>query len=177
MESSAAGQVETIPRTHSQRAARPSLPPQRTLLTWLFVGRLVLALATLLGASLVWTQRPDVSFISTITVVFALTFTGYGAWAVFVRGVIPSRAFLQIQALVDLGLVTALVHLAGEPKSAFPALYVLVVAAYTMLLPRARLSAGESVAEAIVCGARVAVRMATAATVTFNSTATYVAVL
>jgi two-component system, NtrC family, sensor histidine kinase PilS len=135
MESSAAGQVETIPRTHSQRPGRPSLPPQRTLLTWLFVGRLVLALATLLGASLVWTQRPDVSFISSIAVVFALTFTGYGAWAVFVRNVIPSRAFLQIQALVDLGLVTALVHLAGEPKSAFPALYVLVVAAYTMLLP------------------------------------------
>src|SRR5262245_35512240 len=116
MESSAAGQVETIPRTHSQRIGRPSLPPQRTLLTWLFVGRLVLALATLLGASLVWTQRPDVSFISTITVVFALTFTGYGAWAVFVRGVIPSRAFLQIQALVDLSLVTALVHLQENPS-------------------------------------------------------------
>jgi len=135
MESSAAGRVETIPHTHSHRVGRPSLPPQRTLLTWLFVGRLVLALATLLGASLVWTQRPDVSFISSIAVVFALTSTGYGAWAVFVRGVIPSRAFLQIQALVDLGLVTALVHLAGEPKSPFPALYVLVVAVYTMLLP------------------------------------------
>jgi len=135
MESSAAGRVETIPGTHSQRIGRPSLPPQRTLLTWLFVGRMVLALATLLGASLVWTRRPDVSFISSIAVVFALTSTGYGAWAVFVRGVIPSRAFLQIQALVDLSLVTALVHLAGEPKSAFPALYVLVVAVYTMLLP------------------------------------------
>ena len=74
MESSAAEQVETIPRTQSQRIGRPSLPPQRTLLTWLFVGRLVLALATLVGASLVWTQRPDVSFISSIAVVFALTF-------------------------------------------------------------------------------------------------------
>ena len=135
MESSAAGRVETAPSSPSRRIGRPSLPPQRTLLTWLFVGRLVLALATLLGASLVWTSRPDVSFISSIAVVFALTSAGYGAWAVFVRGIIPSRAFLQIQALVDLGLVTALVHLAGEPKSAFPALYVLVVAAYAMLLP------------------------------------------
>ncbi|HXI19931.1 MAG TPA: PAS domain-containing protein, partial [Gemmatimonadales bacterium] len=135
MESSAAERIEAAPGSHPQRIGRASLPTQRTLLTWLFVGRLVLALATLLGASLIWTSRPDVSFISSIAVVFALTFTGYGAWAVFVRRGIPSRAFLQVQALVDLGLVTALVQLSGEPKSAFPALYVLVVAAYTMLLP------------------------------------------
>ena len=135
MESSAAERVEAVPGSHPQRIGRASLPTQRTLLTWLFVGRLILALAALLGASLIWTRRPDVSFISSIAVVFALTFTAYGAWAVFVRREIPSRAFLQVQALVDLGLVTALVQLSGEPKSAFPALYVLVVAAYTMLLP------------------------------------------
>ncbi|HEY6948093.1 MAG TPA: ATP-binding protein [Gemmatimonadales bacterium] len=135
MESSAAERIEAVPGSHPQRIGRASLPTQRTLLTWLFVGRLVLALAALLGASLIWTRRPDVSFISSIAVVFALTFTAYGAWAVFIRREIPSRAFLQVQALVDLGLVTALVQLSGEPKSAFPALYVLVVAAYTMLLP------------------------------------------
>lgn len=135
MESSAAERIEAVPGSHPQRIGRASLPSQRTLLTWLFVGRLVLALAALLGASLIWTRRPDVSFISSIAVVFALTLTAYGAWMVFVRRAIPSRAFLQIQALVDLGLVTALVQLSGEPKSAFPALYVLVVAAYTMLLP------------------------------------------
>jgi two-component system, NtrC family, sensor histidine kinase PilS len=135
MESSAAERVEAVPGSHPQRIGRASLPTQRTLLTWLFVGRLILALAALLGASLIWTRRPDVSFISSIAVVFALTLTAYGAWMVFVRRAIPSRAFLQIQALVDLGLVTALVQLSGEPKSAFPALYVLVVAAYTMLLP------------------------------------------
>jgi len=135
MESSAAERIEAVPGSHPQRIGRASLPTQRTLLTWLFVGRLVLALAALVGASLIWTRRPDVSFISSIAVVFALTLTAYGAWMVFVRRAIPSRAFLQIQALVDLGLVTALVQLSGEPKSAFPALYVLVVAAYTMLLP------------------------------------------
>jgi two-component system sensor histidine kinase PilS (NtrC family) len=135
MESSAAERVEAVPGPHPHRLGRASLPTQRTLLTWLFVGRLILALAALLGASLIWTSRPDVSFISSIAVVFALTLTGYGAWAVFVRKSIPSRSFLQVQALVDLGLVTALVQLSGEPKSAFPALYVLVVAAYTMLLP------------------------------------------
>ena len=137
MESSAAERVETVAASPSGRIGRPSLPPQRTLVTWLLVGRLVLAVAVLVGAAVVSAnpRQTYASFISTIAVVFALTFTGYGAWAVFVRNIVPSRPFLQVQALVDLGLVTALVHLAGEPKSAFPTLYVLVVAAYTMLLP------------------------------------------
>jgi two-component system sensor histidine kinase PilS (NtrC family) len=135
MVSSAAGRADAADGAPKRRVGRASLPTQHTLLSWLFVGRLVLALATLLGASLVWTKRPDVSFISSIAVVFALTFTGYGAWAVFVRGIVPSHAFLQLQALVDLGLVTALVHVSGQPQSAFPALYVLVVAAYALLLP------------------------------------------
>jgi two-component system sensor histidine kinase PilS (NtrC family) len=137
MESSAAERVETVAGAPSGRMGRPSLPPQRTLVTWLLFGRLVLAVAVLVGAAVVSAnpRQTYASFVSTIAVVFALTFTGYGAWAVFVRGIVPSRPFLQVQALVDLGLVTALVHLSGEPKSAFPTLYVLVVAAYTMLLP------------------------------------------
>ncbi|HEX5386956.1 MAG TPA: ATP-binding protein [Gemmatimonadales bacterium] len=135
MASTAAVRADAAGGPTGAPAARTTLPTQRTLLTWLFVGRLVLALATLVGASLVWTVRPDVSFISSIAVVFALTFTGYGAWAVFMRNTIPSAPFLQLQALVDLGLVTALVHVSGQPQSAFPALYVLVVAAYALLLP------------------------------------------
>jgi two-component system, NtrC family, sensor histidine kinase PilS len=134
MASSAAGRAESA-GTHPRRAGRASLPTQRTLLTWLLAGRLVLVLATLLGASLVWTERPDVAFIATVAVVFALTLTGYGAWALFVRRALPSSPFLLVQALVDLGLVTALVHVAGQPQSAFPALYVPVVAAYALLLP------------------------------------------
>lgn len=134
MASSAAGRAEVAP-VHPRRVGRASLPTQRTLLSWLFAGRLALALATLLGASLVWTNRANVSFLSSIAVIFALTITAYGAWAIFVRRIVPSSPFLQVQALVDLALVTALVHLAGQPQSAFPALYVLVVAAYAMLLP------------------------------------------
>ena len=36
---------------------------------------------------------------------------------------------------MDLGVVTTIVHFAGQPQSAFPALYVLVVAAYALLMP------------------------------------------
>ncbi len=134
MASSAAGRAESA-SAQARRAGRASLPTQRTLLTWLLAGRLVLVLATLLGASLVWTERPDVAFIATVAVVFALMLTTYGAWALFVRQALPSSAFLQVQALVDLALVTALVHVAGQPQSAFPALYVPVVVAYALLLP------------------------------------------
>src|SRR5205085_5816083 len=93
-----------------------------------------LATGVLLGAGLVWTDRPQEAFIVSIAVVFALVFTLYGAGTVFLLRRIPTIAFFFIQALVDLGLVTTVVHFAGQPQSAFPALYVLVVVAYALLM-------------------------------------------
>src|ERR687896_1153479 len=127
--------VPTVP--DRRRPGKNTLPDQRTLLTWLFAGRLVLATGVLLGAGLVWTERPQESFIVSVAVVFALVFTGYGAYTVFLLNRRPGNAFFLIQALVDLGLVTTVVHFAGQPQSAFPALYVLVVAAYALLIPPA----------------------------------------
>jgi two-component system sensor histidine kinase PilS (NtrC family) len=118
-----------------QRAGRSSLPDQRTLLSWLFVGRLILAVGVLMGAGLVWTERPQESFLVSVAVVIALTFTAYGAWTVHLRRRQAGNAFLLVQALVDLGVVTTVVHFAGQPQSAFPSLYVLVVAAYALLMP------------------------------------------
>ena len=118
-----------------QRAGRSSLPDQRTLLSWLFIGRLILAVGALVGAGLVWTERPQESFLVSIAVVIALTCTAYGFYIVHFRRRRAGQSFLLVQALVDLGVVTTVVHFAGQPQSAFPALYVLVVAAYALLLP------------------------------------------
>ncbi len=118
-----------------QRAGRSSLPDQRTLLSWLFGGRLILAVGVLMGAGLVWTERPQESFLVSVAVVIALTFTAYGAWTVHLQRKRAGSTFLLIQALVDLGVVTTVVHFAGQPQSAFPSLYVLVVAAYALLMP------------------------------------------
>jgi two-component system, NtrC family, sensor histidine kinase PilS len=135
MESNAPSARATVPTVPDRRRpGKNTLPDQRTLLTWLFVGRLVLATGVLLGAGLVWTERPQESFIVSVAVVFALVFTGYGAGTVFLLNRRPGNAFFLIQALVDLGLVTTVVHFAGQPQSAFPALYVLVVAAYALLM-------------------------------------------
>jgi two-component system, NtrC family, sensor histidine kinase PilS len=127
--------VPTVP--DRRRPGKNTLPDQRTLLTWLFSGRLMLALGVLLAAGLVWTERPQESFIVSIAVVFALVFTLYGAGIVFLLRRTPSSSFFLIQALVDLGLVTTILHFAGQPQSAFPALYVVVVAAYALLMPPA----------------------------------------
>jgi len=117
-----------------QRTGRSSLPDQRTLLSWLFVGRLILAVGVLMGAGLVWTERPQESFLVSVSVVIALTFTAYGAWVVHLQRREAGNAFLLVQAMVDLGVVTTVVHFAGQPQSAFPSLYVLVVAAYALLM-------------------------------------------
>ena len=118
-----------------RRARRSTLPGQRTLLSWLFLGRVVLVVGVLLGAGLVWTERPRESFLVSSVVLAALLFTAYGAWAVLRRQRPPGNGFLLVQALVDLLVVTTVVHFAGQPQSAFPALYVLVVAAYALLMP------------------------------------------
>ena len=123
--------LPTVP--DRRRPGKNTLPDQRTLLTWLFAGRLVLATGALLWAALVWTERPQESFIVSIAVVFALVFTGYGAWAVFLLNRRAGTTFFLIQAIVDLGLVTTVVHFVGQPQSAFPALYALVVVAYALL--------------------------------------------
>jgi two-component system sensor histidine kinase PilS (NtrC family) len=118
-----------------RRALGWALPSPRRLIAWLFAARMVLAVAILLGASLAWTRSPDVSFIVTISVLLAFTVTAYGWWAVWIKSREPGPLFLSVQAIVDLGLVTTLVHFTGGADSPLSALYVVVLAAYAVLLP------------------------------------------
>src|SRR5262245_41333911 len=125
------------PMQPDQRAGRRSLPDQRTLLSWLFIGRLTLAVGSLVGAGLVGTERPRESFLVNVTTIAVLAFTAYGFYIVHWRRRRVGKVFLLTQAVVDLLVVTLVVHFAGQPTSAFPALYVLVVAAYALLMPPA----------------------------------------
>jgi two-component system, NtrC family, sensor histidine kinase PilS len=114
---------------------RGALPTPRRLIAWLFASRMVLAVATLLGASLVWTRTPDVSFIVTISVLLAVTVTAYGWWAVWITGRPYGNVFLVAQAIVDVALVTTLVYFTGGASSPLSALYIVAIAAYAILLP------------------------------------------
>ncbi|HXI20160.1 MAG TPA: ATP-binding protein, partial [Gemmatimonadales bacterium] len=121
--------AEAPPRFASKRA----LPDQKTLLSWVFGARLLLAVLTLILGSLVWTSRPGLSFIVSLGVLLAFVLTVYGYWYVWLRNGIPGQVFLFFQAVGDIGLITLLVH-HGGPDSAFPSLYILVVAAYALLM-------------------------------------------
>ena len=117
------------------RRPAKSLPDQRTLLTWLFAGRLALALAMLLAAGYVSNQRPDAAFGVSVGVLIAFTVTTYGAWVVFIRRQAFTSIFLPLQAAADLGLATLLVYFLGASSTLAPAIYVLVIAAYAVLMP------------------------------------------
>ncbi|HTS89808.1 MAG TPA: ATP-binding protein [Gemmatimonadales bacterium] len=121
----------TTPVTRSSHRA---LPDQRTLLVWVFSVRSVLVLVTLLLASLVWRAHEQPWGPVGLGVALALALVGYGLWHLRRRPGELGDGFLFCQALGDIGLVTLLVHFAHGSDSAFPSLYILVIAAYALLM-------------------------------------------
>jgi two-component system sensor histidine kinase PilS (NtrC family) len=61
--------------------------------------------------------------------------SGWSAWYTHIRQKHPSQTFLYGQALFDLALVTVVVHVTEGPNSQFPALYVVVIAVSSILMP------------------------------------------
>ncbi len=115
--------------------ASRALPSPRVLVSWLFAARLALAVGVLLWAALLWADAPDLSLGVSAAVLLAFTVTAYGSWVVLVKGAEPAGWFLRAQAVVDVGLVALLAHFGGGPGSVFPALFVLIIAVYALLLP------------------------------------------
>jgi two-component system sensor histidine kinase PilS (NtrC family) len=113
---------------------RRSAPDQKTLLSWVFGARLVLAVTTLVIASLEWTSQPGLSFLVSLGVLFAFVLTVYGYWLVWLRHRSPGQLFFYLQAMGDVGLTTLLVHFTEGPRSPFPSLYILIIAAYALLM-------------------------------------------
>lgn len=106
-----------------------------TLLRWLLVGRILLAGSTLIQAWVAREDAPTYGLAAAVIVALALTVTGYGAYVGLVRRERPPLGFLQMQAVMDLLLVTALVHFAGAFQTGWVALYVLVIAIYGLIMP------------------------------------------
>ena len=113
------------------------LDPRR-LLRWIYIGRLSMAVAIFLAAVLVWTQADtDKVKLLIASLAFALTtavtVASVGYSEVYKR---PLRSnFLYLQSIFDLLLVTAVVHVTGVETSQFASLYIMVIAASTLLLP------------------------------------------
>ena len=119
-------------------AARPTAMPfgRRHLLRWLYLGRLTLVTGILAGALLTWFAAGDqATLVATVMFLVALGFTAASFWWTHLMGREPGENFLYAQVIVDILLVTGIVHITGGPESNFAPIYILVISAGALLLP------------------------------------------
>ena len=121
--------------TGSDERYHAVLDPRR-LLRWIYLGRVLVATgsfgATLLGALF---SDPFATFLATVGFVSAMTLTAISFVRTEVNRRRPGAGFLYAQFVHDLLLITSVVHLTGGADSQLSALYILVMAAATLLLP------------------------------------------
>jgi two-component system sensor histidine kinase PilS (NtrC family) len=118
-------------------ALQAILDPRR-LLQWIYVGRLSLVSAILLAAVIVWHRAdtdPGNLLIASLAFAVTTVWTGGSLWYVEIYGRQPRPTFSYLQTVYDLVLVTAIVHATGGTTSPFAALYILVIASASLLLP------------------------------------------
>jgi len=119
----------------TRRKARRTFPGQRVLLAWIFVFRALLAVGGVISALVTRNfVGSESALIITTAALLAFIITPYGYWLVWMKGRQPGLIFFTLQVLVDLFLVTTIVHYTSGAQSAFSFLFVLVIAAYTTLL-------------------------------------------
>jgi len=113
------------------------LEPRR-FIRWLYVGRLSIAFAILIAALTTWFQvNPERTLVATVSFVGALVFTAASFVWTEVNQWPLTEGFFSGQLVVDLLVVTSIVHVTSSPEagSQFAALYILVNAAAALLLP------------------------------------------
>ncbi|MGI9090349.1 MAG: two-component system sensor histidine kinase NtrB [Gemmatimonadaceae bacterium] len=129
-------------RTPRSRAALSALPaparlPTRRILWWLYLGRLAVAAAIFAAAVPAWlyASRAD-TLIASLVFAATMLFTAASALYTHVYRRTIALTVLYSQAIFDLALVTAVVHLTWTASSSqFASLYILVIAITALLLP------------------------------------------
>ena len=105
---------------------------------WVYVGRLSIATAIFLAAVLVWQDAlTDTGKLLVASLAFAATLAATAVSVVYSEfyGRPLGPSFHYLQSVFDLFLVTAVVHVTGASSSQFAALYILVIATSSLLLP------------------------------------------
>jgi two-component system, NtrC family, sensor histidine kinase PilS len=126
---------------------RAILDPRRALL-WVYAIRTVLAVSLTVGLSqLSVGQTPTAVRLVQAAAILAFAVTGISLIAVEMYRATASRGFLLSQAVTDIALITALVHVTNGSESQFAALYILVIAYAALLIPRS----GGLIAALLVC--------------------------
>ncbi len=114
---------------------RALLDPRR-LVRWGYLVRLSVAGAIFVAAVFSWGDAATAdTLLASLACVTALLVTAGSALYSERRAATLPRGFLYLQAVFDLLLVTAVVHLTGGLGSQFAALYILVIVSAALLLP------------------------------------------
>ncbi|MEO7038914.1 MAG: ATP-binding protein [Gemmatimonadaceae bacterium] len=108
----------------------------RRVLRFIYIGRLSLAAAIFLAAVFSWhgADARD-TLLATLAFFAAIAFTSVSAWFGLAYRTMVARGFYYTQSLFDVALVTTIVHITGGSLSPFAALYILVTACASLLLP------------------------------------------
>jgi len=115
-----------------------AIPTSRELLRFIYVGRMCLAIAIYVTAALkVRVAAPLDILVTSLMLVTAAAVTLASYWHTHFRGRVPGPTFLYLQALFDVLLITAAVHMTGGADSDLASLYVILVAVTALLMPPA----------------------------------------
>jgi two-component system sensor histidine kinase PilS (NtrC family) len=114
------------------------IPTTRELLRLVYLGRMCLAIAIYITAALkVRVAAPLDILVTSLMLVSAAAVTAASYWHTHFRGRVPGPTFLYLQAVFDVLLITAAVHMTGGAESDLASLYVILVAVTALLMPPA----------------------------------------
>src|SRR3989442_10290749 len=114
------------------------IPTARELLRLVYLGRMCLAIAIYVTTALkVRVAAPLDILVTSLLLVTASAVTFASYWHTHFRRRRPGPTFLYLQALFDVLLITAIVHMTGGADSDFALLYVILIAVTALLMPPA----------------------------------------
>jgi len=129
-------QAVEAPRRSAAPRIGASFPRPLGILQWVYVGRVLVALAVFAAAAFSFQAvHPAVLVILAVAALTSLAMSGVSVFFTHVLRRHAGPTFLYAQALFDLALITTVVHVTGGPESNFIPLYILVIAVAAVLLP------------------------------------------
>ncbi len=128
--------METLTAPPPETTSPGQLFGRRDLLRWLYLGRLTLVTGILLAALLKWPDlRAEDTLLVTIMFLVAFGVTAASFWYTHLRHREPGENFLYGHVILDVLLVTGIIHVTGGPNSNFAFVYILVISSGALLLP------------------------------------------
>lgn len=108
------------------------------MIRWVYIGRFCLAIAIFIAAVTNWSESAaDRTLVASLAFALSTLVTVVSAGYTEIYRKRIGTTFLYLQAVFDLLLVTAVVHVTNSSSSPFAALYILVIAVASFLVPAA----------------------------------------